>query len=159
MGRRLEVVADGLPLFGEAQLAIDATLVSALKRDGTARARTATKDGAALIDARRRKVRTYPELSGENGRCRLVVLGGEVAGRWSSETRKFLTALSRAKSRDAPEVLRKSAETAWRRRWGNMLGCCAARAVAESLLGRKGAPGADGESPSVHEVVCDFRYA
>ena len=116
-GRRLEVVADGLPLFGGAQLAIDATLVSALKRDGTARARTATMDGAALIDARRRKVRTYPELSGENGRCRLVVLGGEVAGRWSSETRKFLTALSRAKSRDAPEVLRKSVETAWRRRW------------------------------------------
>ena len=52
-GRRLEVVADGLPLFGGAQL-IDATLVSALKRDGTARARTATMDGAALIDARRR---------------------------------------------------------------------------------------------------------
>ena len=78
-GRRLEVVADGLPLFGGAQLAIDATLVSALKRDGTARARTAIMDGAALINARRRKVRTYPELSGENGRCRLVVLGGEVA--------------------------------------------------------------------------------
>ena len=35
-GRRLEVVADGLPLFGGAQLAIDATLVSAIKRDGTA---------------------------------------------------------------------------------------------------------------------------
>ena len=109
-GRRLEVVADGLPLFGGAQLAIDATLGAA---------------GAALSAARRRKVRTYPELSGDGGRCRLVVLGGEVAGRWSSETRQFLTALSRAKSR--------------RRRWGNMLGCCAARAVVESLLGRKGA--------------------
>ena len=33
--RRLEVVADGLPLFGGAQLAIDTTLVSALRRDGT----------------------------------------------------------------------------------------------------------------------------
>ena len=30
-GRRLEVVADGLPLFGGAQLALDTTLVSALK--------------------------------------------------------------------------------------------------------------------------------
>ena len=158
-GRRLEVVADGLPLFGGAQLAIDATLVSAIKRDGTARAGAATTDGAALSAARRRKVRTYPELSGDGGRCRLVVLGGEVAGRWSSETRQFLTALSRAKSRSAPEVLRKSAETAWRRRWGNMLGCCAAWVVAESLLGGKGAPGADGESPSVHEVVCDHRHA
>ena len=35
--RRLEVVADGLPLFGGAQLAIDTTLVSALRRDGTSR--------------------------------------------------------------------------------------------------------------------------
>ena len=36
-GRRLEVVADGLPLFGGAQLALDTTLVSALTGDGTAR--------------------------------------------------------------------------------------------------------------------------
>ena len=41
--------------------------------------------------------RCVPEV-GAGGRCRLVVLGGEVAGRWSSETRQFLTALSRAKS-------------------------------------------------------------
>ena len=32
--RRLEVVADGLPLFGGVQLAIDTTLVSALQGDG-----------------------------------------------------------------------------------------------------------------------------
>ena len=81
--RRLEVVADGLPLFGGAQLAIYATH----QEDGTARAGAATTDGAALSAARRRKVRTYPELSGVGERCRLVVLGGEVAGRWSSETR------------------------------------------------------------------------
>ena len=37
--RRLEVVADGLPLFGGAQLAIDTTVVSALHADGTARRR------------------------------------------------------------------------------------------------------------------------
>ena len=36
-GRRLEVVADGLPLFGGAQLAVDTTLVSAVRGDGTAR--------------------------------------------------------------------------------------------------------------------------
>ena len=35
--RRLEVVVDGLPLHGGAQLAVDTTLVSALYCDGTAR--------------------------------------------------------------------------------------------------------------------------
>ena len=36
-GRRLEVVADGLPLFDGAQLAVDTTLVSPLHCDGSAR--------------------------------------------------------------------------------------------------------------------------
>ena len=67
-GRRLEVVAGG-----GAQLAIDVTLVSALRGDGTARAGSATRPGAALVVARRPKERTYPELAGEGGRARLVV--------------------------------------------------------------------------------------
>ena len=46
----------------------------------------AREDGAALRAARRRKERVYPELSGAHGRARLVVLAGEVGGRWSSET-------------------------------------------------------------------------
>ena len=36
-GRRLEVVADGLPLFDRAQLAVDTTVVSPLHCDGSAR--------------------------------------------------------------------------------------------------------------------------
>ena len=65
--RRLEVVADGLPLFGGAQLAIDTTLVSAIRQDGTPRRGAATRDGVALLEARRRKARTYPELTGQGG--------------------------------------------------------------------------------------------
>ena len=34
-GRRIEIVADGLPLFGGAQLAVDVTLVSPLHCDGS----------------------------------------------------------------------------------------------------------------------------
>ena len=34
-GRQVEVVADGLPLFGGVQLAIDTTLVSTLHCDGS----------------------------------------------------------------------------------------------------------------------------
>ena len=63
--RRLEIVADGLPLFGGAQLAIDTTLVSAIRQDGTPRRGAATRDGVALTEARRRKARTYPELTGQ----------------------------------------------------------------------------------------------
>ena len=72
--RRLEVVADGLPLFHGAQLAIDTTMVSALRRDGRPGPLSARLDGAALARARRRKEITYPELSGANARTRLMVL-------------------------------------------------------------------------------------
>ena len=57
--RRLEIVADGLPLFGGAQLAIDTTLVSAVRQDGTPRPGATVRDGVALREARRRKERVY----------------------------------------------------------------------------------------------------
>ena len=57
--RRLEVVADGLPLFHGAQIAVDTTLVSVLRRDGTPHPRSVNEDGAALAQARRRKELRY----------------------------------------------------------------------------------------------------
>ena len=63
--RRLEVVADGLPLHHGAQLAIDTTMVSPLRRNGAPRPRSTTVDGASLETARARKERRHPELSGQ----------------------------------------------------------------------------------------------
>ena len=60
-GRGLEVVVDGLPLRGGAQLAV-ATMVCALHRDGRPRRGAVDHDGVALTAARRKKERTYPEL-------------------------------------------------------------------------------------------------
>ena len=60
--RRIEFIADGLPPRN-----------SDLARP------------VALLDARRQKERAYPELV-RSSRCRLVVLGVEVGGRWSTET-------------------------------------------------------------------------
>ena len=94
--RRLEVVVDGLPLFHGAQLGVDTTLVSVLRRDGTPHPRCANEDGAALAAARRRKAARYPELAGQHGRARLVVLASEVGGRWSEECRQFLCLLAKA---------------------------------------------------------------
>ena len=123
-GRRLEV-ADGLPLFGGAQLAVDTTLVWPLHADGSRHA--ADSDGAVLATARRRKERTYSELVGPESRARLVVLALETGGRWSDEAMAFVRLLARAKVRSEPRILKK-------RRWLTMLGCAAARALAASLL-------------------------
>ena len=71
-GRRLEVVADGLPVHGGAQVAIDTTMVSPLHSNGVARRGASVKKGLALEAARKRKEMTYPELAGEGGRARLA---------------------------------------------------------------------------------------
>ena len=157
--RRLEIVADGLPLFGGTQLAIDTTLVSTLHCDGSARRGAAHRDGVALVTARRKKERTYPELIGPHARARLVVLAGEVGGRWSDETRSFLCQLARAKARSEPSILRGRAEQAWRLRWASTLACSAARAFAASLLNLRVGGGVDGDVPRTHEVVNEFRHA
>ena len=156
--RRLEVVTDGLPLFGGAQLAIDTTLVSSVQADGRPRPQCARVDGAALSEARRRKQRTYPELSGTQGRARLVVLAAEVGGRWSDEARAFVSQLAKAKARAVPRVLAGRARQAWQHRWSSMLACAAARAFALSLLDKRPAFGSDGDTPSSSDVVAACRH-
>ena len=69
----LEVIANGLPLWGGAQLAVDTTLVSPRTAAGLPRRAGGHAAGAALLTARRAKERTYPELCRSN-RCRLTVL-------------------------------------------------------------------------------------
>ena len=149
-GRRLEVVADGLSLWHGAQRTIDTTLVSPLRSNGTARRRAADHDGAALEVARRRKERTYPELAGERGRARLVVLAAEVGGRWSKETATFLAALAKARAESSPFILQGKVKASLIRRWSAMLACSAARAC-RSVFARPPsnqwqAPGGGGSS-------------
>ena len=134
-------VVDGLSLFQGAQLAVDTTLVSVLRRDGVPRQQAATHDGAVLSAARRRKERVYPEFTGEMGRTRLMVLAGEVGGRWSEESREFLNQLAKAKSRREPRHLRARARQVWRHRWASLLVCSAAKAFAFFPIGAKERPG------------------
>ena len=156
--RRIEIIADGLPLFHGAQLAVDTTMVSALRADGNPRHRSDVLDGATLSQARRRKELTYPELTGEHGRARLVVLACEVGGRWSDETCRFIAGLARAKARSEPRAIRAAARRAWHRRWSTLLACCGARAFGLSLLERRPALGVDGTPPSTSDVVGDCRH-
>ena len=72
--RRIEVIADGLPLYGGAQIAIDTTLVSVLTRGGQPRMHSDSQDGVAVEAARRKKeTRTYADVA-QSGRCRDVLV-------------------------------------------------------------------------------------
>ena len=132
--RRIEVIANGLPLWNGAQLAVDTTLVSPLTRDGQPRRRAGRFAGAALQDARRSKERTYPDPL-NNQRCRLVVLAIEVGGRWSEEAAAFITNLARARARQAPTILQQSVAAALTARWSATLTHAAMAPFAATLLG------------------------
>lgn len=130
--RKIEVIANGLTLWGGRQLAIDTTVVSALNGRGQARSRA---PGKALERARKAKERRYPELVGDAPRCRLVVLAFEVGGRWSAEAVEFLRLLARHRAQASPRLLRRSAAALFFQRWTALLACSVQRAFAASLLG------------------------
>ena len=96
-----------------------------------ARSRRDLARPVALLDARCQKERTYPELL-RSSRCRLVVLGVEVGGRWSSETADFLRQPARAKAKDTPATLHVAYQ-ATLDRWSGFLTAAAMQAFAASL--------------------------
>ena len=85
--RRIEVIANGLPLWSGAQLAVDTTLVSALDSAGQARRHQRSTAGAALRIARKAKERTYPELLRAGSLCLelSLVAAGALKRRSSSD--------------------------------------------------------------------------
>ena len=107
-----------------------------IRGDGQPRPGCAAHDGEALAVARRKKRRTYPELSAQHGRARLVVLAAGVGGRWSAELRACINQLAKAKARSVPCILFGRARQAWQHRWSSMLAWASARAfVASAVLG------------------------
>ena len=101
--RRIEVVANGLPLWSGSQLAIDATIVSPLTRLGDARPRADVDPGCALAAAAENGIKRNPELARAR-LCRLVVVGVEVGGRFGAEA---LHLLAKHKHRGACRQCRK----------------------------------------------------
>ena len=67
---------------------------------------------AACAAARRKRRQTYPELD-RGRRCRLVVFGLEVGGRWDAEAASFRRLLARARASVTPAALRPAAQAAW----------------------------------------------
>ena len=154
--RRIQVIANGLPLWGGAQLAVDTTLVSPLTAAGAPRRAGGRTTGAALLAARRAKERTYPELC-RSSRCRLTVLAIEVGGRWSAEAATFVRQLARCEASSTPPPSRAAAISAFTLRWSALLSFAAARSFAASLLSLPltGTANVDGELPPLSDMLAD----
>ena len=74
--------------------------------------RSSNHGQCGLTQARRRKEKTYRELTGPGPRGRLVVLALEVGGRWSAEAKSFVGQLAKARARSEPRVLQRRMEQA-----------------------------------------------
>ena len=123
-------------------MAVDITVWSATTSAGLLPRTPHTPTGSELVAARRAKEEKYSELLAGD-RCRLVVMGIETGGRWSTEAVEFVDMFAGARAREAPP--RRSAHLAWRGRWKRMLAVSCARAFARSVVSRlSDTVGADG---------------
>ena len=122
-----------MTLHKGAQVAVDAILVSPLTRQGQAKPKAHWQDGAALLNARKDKAKKYPELL-RSHRCRLVIAGMEVGGRWDEAAYDFLVDLAKGKAEEAPKLLWGSAANGWLRRWVSMLSKAGMDSFANTLL-------------------------
>ena len=124
--RRIEVLANGLPLWQGAQAAVDTTLVSPVTRDGGASRRP--RRGHGLRCGHPKKAGYTPGTGGSSPvQARR---GGCGSGRaiWSGGG-GFL-----ARAREVPARLQSAARQASLHRWTGMLAIAAQRAFAHSLL-------------------------
>ena len=141
------LVTGGLGVYKDAQLAVDATLISLLTAKGLLRCNAHQRNRATLTEARKDKERRYPELL-RGTRCRLVVTAMEVGGSWSEEAYHFLDTLALAKAREAPHALRGTVHQACKRRWTALVSVAGMRSFANSLLLE------DGQMGELHQGTC-----
>ena len=107
-------------------------LVSPITRAGEPQTRADVEPGRAVSSAAERKRRYDPELTRAR-RCRLVVVGHGVGGRFATEAATFLRFLARHRAAAMPAWLRPAAQSAWVSRWAALLAIAAQRAYASSL--------------------------
>ena len=98
--------------------------------------RGANVDGAAL-EAGRREVLPTTESTVRFARTKLVVLGCDIADRWSRECRSYLLHLVKTKVSSDPSYLRDRARQAWRVRWSAWPACLRMPGTRGSLIERE----------------------
>ena len=131
--RKVEIMATGQPLYQGMPLVCDVSLVSPIKSNGIARPRAAHESGIALANIEDVKATPYPELMSST-QCKFLILAGEVGGRWSATTCRFIRDLAASKNHDAAPCLRKSAAFAWENRWWSMISVATQNALAATLV-------------------------
>jgi hypothetical protein len=158
--RRVDMIARGLPVYGGLPICGDASMVSAIHDDGTPWRRAAAENGVALQRARDMHEQTYPELV-HSDRLRLIVLGCELGGRQPTEALLLIRQLAAAKAREAPELLRKSAQFAWQHRWLSLVSIAAQTTLAQSLSQPQSQhrDEFDGWAPDLSEALQGLREA
>ena len=98
---------------GTARSSLSMRRLSPVTRAGVPQTRADVEPGRAVSSAAERKRRyTYPELTRAR-RCRLVVVGPEVGGRFGNEAATFLRLLARHRAAAMPAWLRPVAQSAW----------------------------------------------
>ena len=80
-----------------------------------------------------RKPKTYREAAQARGIVQLVTLACETGGRWSPTCVEFVRSLAKQKAKEAPPVMRRSAELGWTSRWWSLLSCAAQRSFIASI--------------------------
>ena len=135
-GRKLEVVATGLPVAHGVPLGADTTMVSPLHCDGQPWARADSVPGLSLERAENSKTMTYPELV-DSDILKLTTLACEVGGRWSNRTADIIAQLATSRARAAPRHLQLAARISYETRWWNFLSCAQQDALAATLVDDK----------------------
>jgi len=156
-GRRIEVIAEGTPLYGGPQVAIDATLVCPLSRSGEPKFNSHAVDGAALKERTKDKETKDCADVVASHRCRFLTAGMAVGGRWSHQLVGFVRALAKSRAADTPPHVRTAAQQMWYRRWTVMLAVAAQVAYAEPVLRDTLAlsPVLGGDTPHLSSLVDD----
>ena len=111
-GRRIEVVANGLPIWQGAQIAVDATIVRPVRRGWPVPPAGLTTNRASPST---RQSTANPALL-QALRCRLVVFCVEVGGRVSCGTLTFLRLLARARARQRARGAQQPLDRPWAQR-------------------------------------------
>ena len=110
-----------------------------------------TSMGAATMAARKKSSDATLSWAGEDGRARLVVLACDVGRRVLRGNLATSSASCRSsKHGNRPPLLQQHA---WLYRWGSMLACSGTRALALSLLERRGGHGVHGPPPLSYDVL------